>query len=119
MNDFYSEMQGIANEVLTEFNQGEISYVVETPGTGPADNPGAPTVTTTPLTAATARGVEFKFLTNTSILASDLQITIPGGIIEPAPEGFFIVDGVRYKIVEIKRVPAAGTPVVWIVIVRK
>jgi len=48
-----------------------------------------------------------------------LQITLPGGIVEPQPEGYFTVDGVRHKIVEIKRVPAAGTPVAYHVIVRK
>jgi hypothetical protein len=118
MNDFYLEMQGVANEVLTEFNQGQISYVIDVPGNGPADDPGAPVPNTTPLGAATARGVQFTFVSG-NVLASDLQITIPGGIIVPAPEGYFTIDGARYKIVEIKQVPAAGTPVVWIVIVRK
>lgn len=119
MSDFYLEMQGVATEILSDFNQGEIAYVIETPGTGLDDDPGTPSVVTTPLTSATARGVEFKFLSGSDVLASDLQITIPGGIITPQPEGYFTVDGVRHKIVEIKKVPAAGTPVVFIVIVRK
>lgn len=118
MSDFYLDMQSIANGILSDFNQGVIDYVIETPGNGPADNPGAPSILTTPLIAATARGVEFKFVMG-DVLASDLQITFPGGIVEPQPEGFFTVDSVRYKIVQIKRVPAAGTPVVFIVIVRK
>lgn len=119
MNDFYSEMQNVAKDVLTEFNQGQITYVIDTPGNGPADDPGAPVTTTLPLPAATARGVQFKFIDGTNVLSSDLQITIPGGDFVPAPEGFFTVDGVKYKIVEIKRVPAAGTPVAHIIIVRK
>lgn len=118
MNDFYSDMQAVAKDVLTEFNQGQISYVVNIPGNGPADNPGEPTPTTTPLPFATARGVQFKYVVG-DVLASDLQITIPGGIIVPDPTGFFTVDGVKHKIVQIKRVPAAGVPVSWIVIVRK
>lgn len=118
MSDFYSDMQAIAADLMTDFNQGEISYIIETPGNGPADDPGTPTVTTTDLTAATARGVEFKYIAG-DVLASDLQITFPGGIVEPESQGYFTVDGVRYKIVEIKRMPAAGTVVAYTVIVRK
>lgn len=118
MSDFYSDMQGVATEILTDFNQGEIAYVIETPGNGSDDDPGEPSVATTPLTSATARGVEFKYVAG-DVLASDLQIVMPGGIVTPEPEGYFTVDGVRHKIVEIKRVPAAGTPVAFIVIVRK
>lgn len=118
MSDFYLDMQNLAGDLLTEFNQGEIAYVIETPGSGPADNPGSPTPVTTPFPGATARGVEFKYVSG-DVLVTDLQIVIPGGIVEPEPQGYFTVDGVRYKIVEIKRLPAAGTPVSFIVIVRK
>lgn len=118
MSDFYSDMQNVAKDILTGFNQGDIRYVIETPGNGPADNPGPPVISTTPFTSAVARGVEFKYVSG-DVLASDLQITIPGGIVDIQPQGYFTVDGVRYKIVEIKRVPAAGVPVAIIVIVRK
>lgn len=119
MSDFYSDMQNVAKSVLKDFNQGEIAYVQMVPGNGPADNPGSPTPVTTVFEGATARGVEWKFLSNTNVLASDLQITIPGGIVEPEPEGYFTVDGTHYKIVEIRRTPAAGTVVTYTVIVRK
>ncbi len=118
MSDFYTDMQNVANEVLSDFKQGEIAYVIETLGNGPADDPGSSSLTTTELTNATARGVEFKYVSG-DVLASDLQIVFGAGIIEPQPQGYFTVDGVRYKIVEIKRIPAAGTPVSYIVVVRK
>lgn len=118
MSEFYLQMQNVAKDILTDFNQGVIQYVIETPGNGPADNPGAPIPSTTPLTSAVARGVQFNFVAG-DVLASDLQITFPGGIVEPQPEGYFTVDGMRHKIVEIKRIPAAGTPVAYTVIVRK
>jgi len=119
MSEFYDEMQAIASELLTEFNQGTIAYVAMTLGNGPADDPGEPTETTTVFSGAVARGVEFKYVKGSSVLSTDLQVTIPGGIVEPTPEGFFTVDGVRLKIVEVHRIPATGTAVACTIIVRK
>lgn len=118
MTDFYREMQGVASDVLRDFNQGVIQYVALTPGDGPRDNPGEPQETPTTVDA-TARGVSFKYVDGTNILSSDLQITMPGDGIAPEMTGFIRVDGVRYKIVAIHRKPAAGTPVAWVVIFRK
>lgn len=119
MGDFYQDMQNVAKGLFKSFNQGEIAYVELTPGTGPADNPGAATETTTVLAGATARGVEFRFVKGSNVLATDLQINFAGGIVDPEPSGFFTIDGVRYKSVEIHRIPAAGTVVAYAVIVRK
>lgn len=117
MADFYEEMQGVAASLLAEFQQGSISYVELTPGSGPADDPGQSTETVYALTA-TARGVLFKYVVG-DVVASDLQLTMPGGGVEPKMKGFIRVDGKRYKIVQIMRNPAAGTPVAWVVIFRK
>lgn len=119
MSDFYNDMQALASELLTEFKQGVITYVGLTPGTGTADEPGEPVETPTVLKGAVARGVEFKYVKGTGVLSTDLQITIPADTITPAPQGFFIVDGQRLKTVEIHRIPAAGTPVAYTIIVRK
>lgn len=119
MSDFYDDMRDLANELLTEFNQGTIQHLSITPGTGDADEPGAPTVVTTDLTAAVARGVEYRFATLSHVLESDLQIVIPGGSVEPQPSDYFTINGTRYKIVEISRTPASGTVVKFDVIVRK
>lgn len=118
MSDFYQEMQAVASDLLGEFKQGVIQYVALTPGTGPRDNPGEPTETPHTINA-TARGVSFKYVDGTNIVSSDLQLTMPGDGIAPEMTGFIRVDGVRYKIVQIVRKPAAGTPVAWTVIFRK
>ena len=118
MDDFYADMQNVAREILGEFAQGSPLYVSETPGTGPADDPGAPTVVEIPFDGA-ARGVSFKYVDNAHIVATDLQITMPAGGVTPTMEGAIKIDGVRYKIVEIKTIPPIGTPVVHVVIFRK
>lgn len=118
MGNFYQEMQGVASDLLREFNQGVIEYVALTPGNGPPDNPGPPTETPTTINAV-ARGVSFKYVDGTNILRSDLQITMPGDGVVPDPKGFIRVDGKQFKIVEIRRKPAAGTPVAFVVIFRK
>lgn len=119
MSEFYDEMQGIASELLTEFNQGTITYVAMTAGGGPADEPGEPIETVTVFSGAVVRGVQFKYVRGSTVLSTDLQVTIPGGIVEPTPEGFFTADGVRLKIVEVHRIPATGTAVAYTIIVRK
>jgi hypothetical protein len=117
--DFFYDMQNVAKQILGDFNQGVIQHVQVIAGSGPADNPGEPTTSTTTLTQAVARGVEFKFLKSSDILQTDLQITFPGGIVEPQPSDFFVVDGTQYKVVEIHKTPAAGIVVTFKVIVRK
>jgi len=45
MADFYTEMQGVATELLDQFNQGALRYIHPGEPTGPAydPQPGAPT----------------------------------------------------------------------------
>lgn len=118
MSDFYDEMRDITAELLTEFNQGEVRHLSITPGTGEGDEPGSPTVVDTLLTSAVVRGVEYKFATLTHVLESDLQVIIPGGIVSVLPTDYFIINGLRYKVVEIARTPASGTIVKYDVVVR-
>ena len=118
MSDFYDDMQGIASNLLNEFKQGEIKYIAVIPGIGPADNPGASQEVPYILDAV-AKGVSFRYIDHTNILATDLQITMPGAGVVPLPNGFMMVDGVRHKIIQIIPKPAAGTPVAFSVIIRK
>lgn len=118
MTVFYDEMQGIASGLLKEFAQGTVEYVAITPGNGSPDEPGAPTETLTPINAA-VRGVSFKYVDGANVLASDLQLTMPGDTVVPDPKGFIRVDGTRYKIVQIVRKPAAGIPVAFTIIFRR
>lgn len=118
-DDFYGEMQGVARDVLTEFNQGKIEYVALTPGTGPAQNPGEPTEQAYTIPGA-VRGVKFKYIDNSTIVQSDQQATMAvSADVTPNMAGFMRVDGVRYKIIAIKPIPPAGTPVANVIIFRK
>jgi hypothetical protein len=115
------DLQSLATELLNDpdFSQGIITYVRITPGSGPADNPGAP-VETIFATKGVARGVSSKYVQNSLALMTDLQVTLP--IIDgvtPHGRDVITIDGVRYKIVHIEKIPAAGTVAAYKFIVRK
>lgn len=118
MVDFYGKMQTVAENLLTRFKQGAPVYVEVTPGNGPVDNPG-PSVETPHPIKGTARGVRFKYIDGSHIVASDMQITMPGTGIAPKMNGFIRNGTERFKIIEIKPIPPIGTPVVHVVIFRK
>lgn len=115
----YDELQPVVTGLLSEFGQGSVSYIRVVPGNGPADDPGASVSTPFPVNAA-VRGVQFRYVQNGLAAASDLQLTMnvsPDFV--PDLRGFVEIDGVRYKIVQILPKPAAGTPVAYVLIVRK
>jgi hypothetical protein len=119
MVSIYQELQGVASELLTEFDQGGIYYIAVTPGTGPAQNPG-PGVETPYKVDGTARGVSFKYIDNKNVVASDLQITMAvDARYTPNEKGFALINGVRHKVVQAHRKPSAGIPVAWTIVVRK
>lgn len=118
MVDFYTEMQGIAKGLLTEFKQGQLTFVATTPGNGTPDAPGKPKETFHSFDG-TARGVKSKYVDGSEILATDLQAVAPGSLPIANATGFLIVDGVRLKVVKVIANPAAGTPVAFIIIARK
>jgi hypothetical protein len=118
MNDFYSKMQGVTSKVLKRFGQGGIYYVALTPGIGPKDNPGPSTETPYKLDAA-ARGVSFKYVNGSTIVTSDLQLTMAvRKDVTPSIEGFVKIDDRQYKIIQVIPKPAAGTPVAYTLIFR-
>jgi hypothetical protein len=123
----YEKMQGVAASVLRDFDQATASddpdkgiwYVAVATGNGPRDNPGPPVETPYKVNGA-ARGVKFKYINGTSIIASDLQATmavIPGLV--PSIAGFVKLDGTRYKIIRVDPVPPVGVPVVYRLFFRK
>lgn len=119
MTDFYQEMQAVAAEVLAQFKQGTVVYVALTAQAGATpDDPGVPVDVPHPVNA-TVKPVSMKYVDGTNIVQSDRQVTMPGDGVEPDSNGYMLIDGARYKIIEIKRIPAAGTPVTFIVIVRR
>lgn len=115
----YDDMRAVAGEVFGEFKQGVVRYVRLTaqPGATP-DDPGEPVQTPFPLNA-TVRPVSTKYVDGSHIVQSDRQIAMPNtGVIEPDMSGFVEIDGSHYKIIEIMPRPAAGRPVLWLLIVR-
>jgi len=120
MVGFYDEIKDVVVDVMTEFNQGVIKYVALTAAGGPVDNPGEPTEVETTLVGATARTVSFKYVDGTVIFTTDIQVNhaVQSGV-TPAIGDFVLIDGVRYKIIEPMNIPAAGTTVAHILIVRR
>ena len=120
MTGFYKEMQGIASDVLRDFNQGVIEYITLSSGNGPIDNPGEPTEIKTTLRGATARTVKSKYVDNTIILGTDIQITFSVQTnVNPEIDDFVKIDGIRYKIIKTMTIPSAGTPVAHMIMVRR
>lgn len=115
---FYTEMQGVARDLLREFNQGGVVLSVATPGTGPAHNPGPTTFADVHIDGA-ARGVAAEYVDNTLVIATDLQVTIPGGVAAPKMQDHIKLSGVAHQIVRIIPKPATGIVAAYLVIVRK
>ena len=117
MSDFYSEMQDLATELLTEFNQGVIKYIEAGATSGDPFTPtqGAPTEYTL---NAVAKGVEFKYVKEGYISASDIQITAAVFGTEPSQSGVIDIDGREKQIIAVQQIPAAGIPVAWAIFVK-
>lgn len=115
---FYNDMQGLATGLLRDFDQGGIVLSVATPGAGPAHNPGPVTFADVPLPGA-ARGVSAKYVDGTHVLATDLQLTVPGELATPKLGDVVKLSGVAHQIVRIIPKPATGTVVAYLLIVRK
>lgn len=115
---FYDDMQAIARDVLTQFRQGAVNYVQIVPGNGPVDNPGPATKIRFTI-PATATGVQYRYVQLGLAVASDLQVIAPvDPRFVPDMKGMVEVDGKSYKIVAVKPIPPAGTPVVNVLIIR-
>jgi len=113
----YDDMQKVASDLLSEFDQTEIHLITVTPGNGPEDDPGEPTKTLTKLDAV-SRGVSFKYVSNGFATASDLQVTF--GVIEglePTEKDFIKLGETEHKIVKIFKKPPTGVTVAYTVIV--
>lgn len=119
MTDFYQDMQEIATDLLTEFNQGTIKIIRDTfPNAKPYD-PGEPVPTEYSFKGVT-RGVSKKFVDGTFILESDLQATLAYSseiVINPKTDRIK-VDNIEYQILSVKNTPASGTIVSIIIIYR-
>jgi len=117
---FYDEMQGIATDLLTEFNQGTVQYEELIPGSGPPDNPGEPTLTPRTIAGATSKAASFKYVDGTHIKQTDVEVTfnvIPNLVVDDLD--YLLLDGKRAKIIEVMPIPQTGVTVVYKVFVRR
>lgn len=121
MADFYTKMQGIASDLLTRFNQGEIILLRVTPGAGPANNPGPATEAPTTL-KATARPAKGSVLLapGTLIKLGDLKVVakVEAGA-EPSTKDRMTINGQKYNIIRFDKIPASGVTVAWVFYVRR
>lgn len=114
---FYEEMQGVATELLTEFNQGIIRLVRITK-TGPSYNQSQSSQTIYPLHGVT-KGVSQKYVDGKNIVITDSQaiISVPSDII-PDISDKLRVDGKDYEILSVKKIPESGITVAILIIYR-
>lgn len=123
MADFYTDLGNDATSILKEFNQGTILLI--RPSTAPASpntpwTPGVKTETSYVLDAVVG-GVKSKFIDETLVKASDLQVTCAAKAtlngstvaIVPSTDDIVSIDGKRYEIKRVVQVPAAGTPIIF------
>ena len=131
MAEFYQEMQDVASEVLSEFRQGVIALtktgtVTEVPETPWL--PGTPAAEPVVYTLdGTVRRVERKYVDGELIVGTEDQAVVgvrgrPAGGTGAATEvraevgDVMTVDGKIRKIKDVRQIPAAGTPVAYVVI---
>lgn len=112
MADIYTDLQGVASEILSEFQQGTVRYIHPGADTGTAYDPQPGTPVPYDLDA-TVRGVSAQYIQEGYISASDLQVTASVFGREPTLEGVVEIDGREHQIIRIDPVPAAGTAVIW------
>lgn len=116
---FYTDMQGVASTLLTQFDQGGIVISVATPGGGPVYNPGATTYADTAVVGVVA-GISADYLLKDSLVQnSDLQVTFPGGILVPKLSDIVKINGVAYTTIRVISKPADGVVAAFTMIVRK
>ncbi len=116
----YSELQGVAKNVLKEFNQGGIKLIHITQATSEyPDEPGETTEKVYDLEGVANGGV-FQYEKNGFIATAEKQVTAAvRDDVQPSINDFIEIDGYRYKIVKDLSTPGAGVKVVWKFLVTK
>lgn len=119
---FYDEMADIATELLGEFQQGSVQLVRSV--SAPSDpstpwQPGDPTLATYDLAAA-VRGVSQRYVDGTTILSSDQQVTCAVPPVTPdMTTDTLLIDGIAVTVLKNMPIPASGTPVAYLFVVRR
>lgn len=113
---FYGNMQALAGDLLTEFDQGGLELQVYSAGSGDPWDPGPPTYTSLPF-RGTVRGVSAEHLQDTLIQSGDLVVTMPGTM-SPKMQDRVLIGGRKYHVVKLESKPATGVAAAWAVFVR-
>lgn len=117
MADLYTGMQGTAKQLLKDYRQGDIVYVINSAETGPAWDP-IPGVPVEHQLDAVAKGVS-GYQANSLIQEGDIRITCSVFDAEPELSGRVKINGLEHQIIKVEQVPASGVPVCWRIWVRK
>lgn len=113
----YDRMQATASRLLEKYNQGVIEYVP--PPTTSGDDWNPVQVASDPIAIkGTVQGVSAEYVDGETVQATDLELTASVFDQEPVMSGKFRIDGQVMQTIRIMQKPAAGTVVVWKVIVR-
>ena len=140
MVTFYEEMQGIATDLLTEFNQGSLHLIrVERAEPDPAkpwirDLMSERKYAVKGVVQVITKKLMDDFASNPILVPTDQIATIEthGTLveidgspvanervaIEPSASDKFLVDGETRRIIGVRRIPDAGTAVVWTLALR-
>lgn len=121
--DIYTRIQGIADDLLTRFNQGTKVLILRIPGTGPAHAPGPSTDDPHPL-IGTVRAVKGAVLLEPGSLikTGDLKVTakvIPGLSRLPTTSDKITLSGRTFTIIKFDPIPPEGIAAAWVFYVRK
>lgn len=119
---FYDEMAQMAREMLAPedqdgLGQGVVQFLRLHVAPGPDQwTPGEPWRELMTLSAVVRR-VEQKYVDGTLIVGTEDQVTFAVPSVEPVMTDKIIIDGTERVLVDIRRIPAAGTPVAYIAFV--
>lgn len=115
----YSELQKVAGDILTEFDQKNITLIQKTYNSETPDEPSETSEVRHSLRGV-GKGVSQYFEKNGFVSDSDGSITtsVLAGV-TPTINDFLEVNGIVFKILKFEPVPRVGVPCVWKFIVRK
>lgn len=117
----YSKLQAKVTKVMGKVKQGTVILIRRTDTLADDDVPwGSETHGDVPHTLqATVSSVNQKYINETSIVVTDKQVTFSVPDVEPdILTDRISVDGVVYRISDLKRIPEAGTAVAYIAFIR-
>lgn len=116
---FYDEMQEIASDLLSEFDQGGIYLVQIGSATGNPWEQNTPIEGSPVKLDGVASGVSKRYVDKGLAVATDKQITVAVPAVTPTMKDYVTIKGERLKVVHIAYIPEAGTPVSLVMICRK